>query len=60
VLFSERRAGECEATAKLLAAAPDLLFEVRSFVSECVCGGGRGKCERCFSAQAAIARAEGI
>jgi hypothetical protein len=59
VLFSERRAGECQATAKLLAAAPELLFELRSFVRECGCG-GKGKCERCFAAQAAITKAEGI
>src|SRR3954466_15485522 len=38
VLFSERHASECEATAGLLAAAPDLLLELRSLIVACPCG----------------------
>src|SRR5438874_8851388 len=30
VLFSQRRESECESTARLMAAAPDLLLELRS------------------------------
>jgi|SRR5690242_7826696 hypothetical protein len=71
VLFSERRESECEATARLLAAAPDLLLELRSLVLDCPCGNhGEGikrihrakrtpACERCASALAAISKAEG-
>ena len=71
VLFSERREAECEATAQLLAAAPDLLLELRSLIVGCPCGNHlegierirRTKrtraCERCASALAAIAKAEG-
>lgn len=70
VLYSERRESECEATARLLAAAPDLLLELRSLVIGCPCGNHaegieqvrRAKrtraCERCASALAAIAKAE--
>ena len=72
VLLSERRQAECEATAKLLAAAPDLLVELHSLLVDCPCGNHaegfttlrRSKraraCERCASAVAAIAKAEGI
>ena len=60
VLFSERRETECDATAKLLAAAPDLLFELRSFVSGCACGNGKTGCERCAFARNAITKAEGM
>ena len=70
VLFSTRRASECEATARLLSAAPDLLIELRSLLVACPCGfhaegieWPRSKrtrtCERCASAVAAIARVEG-
>ena len=71
VLFSERRASECEATARLLAAAPDLLPELQSLIVGCPCGSHaegierirRSKrtraCERCASALAAIAQVEG-
>ena len=59
VLFSERRETECDATAKLLAAAPDLLFELRCFVSACACGNGKIGCERCTSARDVITKAEG-
>ena len=71
VLFSARRESECEATARLMAAAPDLLLELRSLVVGCPCGNHaegierirRSKrthaCERCASALAAIAKAEG-
>jgi hypothetical protein len=71
VLFSERREAECEATARLMAAAPDLLLELRSLVGDCPCGNHseeierirRSKrthaCERCASAVAAIAKVEG-
>ena len=71
VLFSAKRASECEATARLLAAAPDLLDELRWLVIGCPCGNHaeglerirRAKraraCERCASALAAIAKAEG-
>jgi hypothetical protein len=71
VLFSAKRHSECEATARLMAAAPDLLLELRSLVAGCVCGkhseGIRSirrsqrtcACERCASALAAIAKAEG-
>src|SRR4051812_49400006 len=38
VLFSERHASECDATAQLLAAAPDLLLELRTLVVACPCG----------------------
>ena len=70
VLFSTRRASECEATARLLAAAPDLLVELRSLLVACSCGchadgiertgskRTRG-CERCAEALAVIARVEG-
>ena len=71
VLFSAKRASECEATARLMAAAPDLLLELRSVVVACACGNHsegiermrRSKrtcaCERSASALAAIAKAEG-
>ncbi len=71
VLFSERRQPECEATARLMAAAPDLLVELRSLVAGCACGHRveeserirRSKrtrgCERCAAALAAIAKGEG-
>ena len=71
VLFSAARESECDATARLLAAAPDLLLELRSLLVACPCGHhaegiertGRSKrtraCERCASALAAIAKAEG-
>ena len=71
VLFSGKRELESEATAELLAAAPDLLFELRSLVVACPCGHHvqglerirRSKvtraCDRCASALAAIAKAEG-
>src|SRR5436305_11007106 len=38
VLFSARHESECEATAQLLAAAPDLLLELRALVVACPCG----------------------
>src|SRR5436305_4873699 len=38
VLFSARHASECEATAQLLAAAPDLLQELCGLVVGCPCG----------------------
>src|SRR5947208_14902128 len=38
VLFSARLASECEATAHSLAAAPDLLVELRTLVAACPCG----------------------
>ena len=38
VLFSARHEAESEATAHLLAAAPDLLLEVRTLVIGCPCG----------------------
>lgn len=60
VLFSERRERECEATAKLLASAPDLLCDLRSYVNDCGCGRKRLGCERCAAARAAIAKAEGV
>src|SRR3954454_11589800 len=68
VLLSARRESECEATARLMAAAPDLLFELRSMVVDCPCGNHlegierirRSKltraCERCASALATIAK----
>ena len=71
VLRSARRESECEATARLLAGAPDLLLELRSLVVGCACGNhaegieriGRSKrtraCERCASALAAIVNVEG-
>jgi hypothetical protein len=71
VLFSAKRYSECEATARLMAAAPDLLLELRSLVVGCACGNHaegieqirrsqRARvCERCASALAAIAKAEG-
>ena len=71
VLFSERRESECLGTARLLAAAPDLLVELRSLLRDCPCGQHvqeiewkrraklRRPCERCASAVAAIAKAEG-
>ena len=71
VLFSERHASECEATAGLLATAPDLLLELRSLVVACPCGQHthgidrvrRSKplpaCPRCAAALAIIAKAEG-
>jgi hypothetical protein len=71
VLFSAKRHSECEATARLMAAAPDLLLELRSLVAFCACGNhSEGiepirrsqrtrACERCASALAAIAKAEG-
>jgi len=71
VLFSQRRGSECEATARVMAAAPDLLVELRSLILTCPCGNHfdgierirRSKrtraCERCASALAAIAKAEG-
>jgi hypothetical protein len=73
VLFSQKREAECEATARLLAAAPDLLHELRSFVVDCPCGNGNhggefehvdtsranDTCARCPSALAAIAKVEG-
>lgn len=71
VLFSEKRERECEATARLLAAAPDLLLQLRLLLIACPCGqhwdgiefdGGNERygCERCASALSAIAKAEGI
>jgi hypothetical protein len=72
VLFSTKRSSECEATARLMAAAPDLLLALRSLVVGCACGNhaegigpiGRSQraraCERCAAALAAIARAEGF
>jgi len=72
VLFSAKRYSECEATAQLLAAAPDLLLALRSLVVGCACGNhSHGiepirrsqrtrACERCASALAAIAKAEGF
>jgi hypothetical protein len=71
VLFSAKRHAECEATARLMAAAPDLLLELRSLVAGCACGNHpegiertrrpqRARaCEQCASAVAAIAKAEG-
>jgi hypothetical protein len=71
VLFSAKRHSECEATARLMAAAPDLLLELRSLVVGCACGNhAEGikrirrsertrACERCASALAALATAEG-
>ena len=59
VLFSERRASECEGTARLLAAAPDLLCELRTYVNDCGCGRKKLGCERCLTARNAIAKAEG-
>lgn len=43
VLFSAKRYSECEATARLMAAAPDLLLELRSLVVGCVCGNPCGR-----------------
>jgi hypothetical protein len=72
VLFSAKRESECEATARLLAAAPDLLLELQLFVSACACGNNSdqveradvprpdGTCARCASALTAIAKVEGI
>lgn len=72
VLFSAKRESECEATARLLAAAPDLLLELRSFVSACACRnnsdqveredfpGPNATCARCASAWTAIAKVEGM
>ena len=71
VLYSAKRMSECEATARLMAAAPDLLLALRSLVVGCPCGNhSEGierirrshrtrACERCASALAAIAKAEG-
>ncbi len=71
VLFSARHESECEATAQLLATAPDILSELRTLVVACPCGQNlhgmdrvrRAKpiqgCSRCASALTAIARAEG-
>ena len=71
VLFSAKRELESEATAQLLATAPDLLFELRSLVAACPCGNhAQGlervrrsrvtrTCEGCASALATIAKAEG-
>ncbi len=71
VLFSARHASECEATAHLFAAAPDLLIELRTLVVACPCGqhahgidrvrrsNPAHACTRCASALAAIAKAEG-
>jgi hypothetical protein len=71
VLFSAKRESECEATARLMAAAPDLLLELQSLVITCPCGNhAEGikrirrsqrtrACERCAAALAAIAKAEG-
>jgi hypothetical protein len=71
VLFSERREAECQATARLLAAAPDLLAEVQSFVIDCPCGNhakrvGRtnasrsnNACDRCASGLSVMRRVEG-
>lgn len=71
VLFSERRERESEATARLMAAAPDLLLELRTLVLACPCdkhAPGREVsrrsqlnrcCDRCAAALAAIAKAEG-
>jgi hypothetical protein len=71
VLFSARRASECEGTARLMAGAPDLLLELRSMVAGCPCGNylegveriPRSKrtraCERCASALAVIVKVEG-
>jgi hypothetical protein len=70
VLFSVRHESECEATAQLLAAAPDLLLELRSLVVGCPCGqhaqgidrhrkNATHACSRCASALAVIAKAEG-
>jgi hypothetical protein len=71
VLFSAQRQSECEATARLMAAAPDLLLELQSLVVGCACGNHaegierirrsqRARaCERCAAALAAIAQAEG-
>ena len=70
VLFSPKREPECEATARLLAAAPDLLLELRSLVSRCPClnyraavnrtdhSKVRNACVHCDSARAAIAKLE--
>ena len=71
VLFSARHESECEATAHLFAAAPDLLVELRSLVVACPCGQHtqgvdrprRSRpapaCSRCASALETIAKAEG-
>jgi len=71
VLFSARHESECEATAQLLAVAPDLLLELRSLVVACPCGqhaqgvdrphrkNATHACPRCASALAVIAKAEG-
>ncbi|MFL6352922.1 MAG: hypothetical protein ACJ74Z_13880 [Bryobacteraceae bacterium] len=71
VLLSAKRHSECEAIARLMAAAPDLLLELRSLVVACPCGNhAEGierirrsqrtrACERCASALVAIAKAEG-
>jgi hypothetical protein len=71
VLLSAKRHAESEATARLMAAAPDLLLQLRSLVDGCACGNhAEGierirrsqrtrTCERCASALATIAKAEG-
>lgn len=71
VLFSESRASESEATARLIAAAPDLLLELQALIIACPCGRHAGAiepahrskrtraCERCALALAAVTKPEG-
>lgn len=68
-VFTMRNAGEKEANACLIAAAPDLLALAYCLASECLqCNYGDGAtgkgsegepCEECADIRAAIAKAEG-
>lgn len=68
-VFTMRNAGEKEANARLIAAAPDLLALAKQYASECaMCGGTnrdpwndpKGKpCADCADIRAVIAKAEG-
>lgn len=49
---------DCEANAKLIAAAPELLELARQYASECAeCGGDGGSCPECADIRAVIAKA---